>query len=159
MELKKVPAEKWRCSGADRGNKHPHPPPTNYVYVTRFSHPGQSTSWIMQGGTVQRWQMLLILVEAKPQWNLATATVSAAASLKPCALRTLLCPLMTNDPNTINIFVCVNAMLLRRVYAPDAARCSWNWKNELLLPDQLHIDMMGIYIYIYNSADADMRRH
>lgn len=58
--------------------------------------------------------MLLDLVEAKPQWNLVTATVSAVASLKLCALRTLVCPLMTDDPNTINISVCVNAMLLCR---------------------------------------------
>lgn len=68
--------------------------------------------------------MLLDLVEAKPQWNLATATVSTVASLKLCALRTLVCPLMTDDPNTINIFMCVNAMLLRRVYASDPVRCS-----------------------------------
>lgn len=50
--------------------------------------------------------MLLDLLEAKPQWNLATAAVSTVASLKLCALRTLVCPVTTDDPNTINIFVC-----------------------------------------------------
>lgn len=109
----------------------PHTPPapaTKHVLVTHFSR----TELFLDNTrrTVQRWQMLLDLVEAKPQWNLATATVSTVASLKLCALRTLVCPLMTDDPNTINIFMCVNVMLLRRVYAPDPVRCSWNWKKK-----------------------------